>query len=81
MRGLFRFLRTLALSGGLGSLCPAAMPVAEATRLTTPKTGPWRSPPGTDQLRIWPGPAPDGTFRLQPPENVETYEDPGGAGR
>ena len=42
--------------------------------------GVWRAPPGASQIPIWPGAAPDGTFRPQPPESVETYDDPAAAG-
>lgn len=42
--------------------------------------GVWQPPPGSEQVPIWPGRVPDGTFRPQPPESVETYEDPAAAG-
>jgi acetyl esterase/lipase len=29
---------------------------------------------------LWPGNAPDGTFRPQPPESVQSYDDAGAAG-
>jgi acetyl esterase/lipase len=37
--------------------------------------GVWRAPPGSEQLPIWPGSPPDGTFRPQPAESVETFDD------
>ena len=40
---------------------------------------PWHPPAGTTEVPIWPGAAPDGTFRPQPPESVETYDDPAAA--
>lgn len=40
----------------------------------------WRAPTGSRQMNIWPGAAPDGTFRPQPGEIVRTYRDPGVAG-
>jgi hypothetical protein len=43
-------------------------------------TGSWQPPAGFMQVRIWPGVAPNRTFRPQPPESVETYDDPGAVG-
>ncbi|WP_294280141.1 alpha/beta hydrolase [uncultured Sphingomonas sp.] len=40
--------------------------------------GVWHAPAGLSQVSIWPGSAPDGTFRPQPPEGVQTYDDPQG---
>ncbi len=37
--------------------------------------GTWQPGPGLKQVRIWPGPAPDGTFRPQPPESVQVFDD------
>ena len=37
--------------------------------------GVWQAPSGSQQVRIWPGSAPDGTFRPQPPESVRTFDD------
>lgn len=37
--------------------------------------GVWQAPAGARQMLIWPGPAPNGTFRPQPPEGVQTYAD------
>jgi len=42
--------------------------------------GTWQSPAGLKQVKIWPGDAPDGTFRPQPPESVLTYDDPAAVG-
>ena len=42
--------------------------------------GVWQAPAGTRQVPIWPSAAPDGTFRPQPPESVETYDDPAAVG-
>lgn len=42
--------------------------------------GPWQPAGGLRQLKIWPGDAPDGTFRPQPAESVQTYDDPAAAG-
>jgi len=43
-------------------------------------TGMWQPPAGSKQVRIWPGDAPNGTFSPQPPESVETFDDPGAVG-
>jgi acetyl esterase/lipase len=40
------------------------------------RTGIWQPRAGLKQVPIWPGNAPDGTLRPQPPENVETYKEP-----
>lgn len=37
--------------------------------------GVWQAPDGLMQMPIWPGAAPDGTFRPQPPEGVQTHDD------
>lgn len=42
--------------------------------------GIWQAPPGSEQVPIWPGNAPDGTFRPQPPESVRTFDDAAGIG-
>ncbi|MBV9931567.1 MAG: alpha/beta hydrolase [Alphaproteobacteria bacterium] len=68
-------VRSLLVSilGFLGASAAADPPPTTAL-------GVWQPPPGLDQVRIWPGDAPDGTFRPQPPESVETYDDPGAPG-
>jgi acetyl esterase/lipase len=54
---------------------------ASAARAPTGQTvGAWHPGAGLRQMNIWPGAAPDGTFRLQPPESVKTYDDPAAAG-
>ena len=40
----------------------------------------WQPTAGSSQVRIWPGGAPNGTFRPQPPESVQVYNDAGAAG-
>ncbi|MBW8911569.1 MAG: hypothetical protein JF564_06725, partial [Sphingomonas sp.] len=40
------------------------------------RTGVWQPRARLKQVPIWPGNAPDGTLRPQPPENVETYKEP-----
>lgn len=44
------------------------------------QVGAWQAPRGAKQIPIWPGTAPDGTFRPQPPESVETCDDPAAVG-
>ena len=43
-------------------------------------TGAWRPASGSNQVPIWPGNAPDGTFGPQPPESLQSYDDAGVAG-
>lgn len=54
------------------------VPSADRPPAVTP--GVWQPAPGLRQIRIWPGNAPDGTFRPQPPESVQTSTDPGAVG-
>jgi acetyl esterase/lipase len=42
--------------------------------------GIWQAPAGSNQVPIWPGNAPDGTFRPQPAESVRTFDDAAGFG-
>jgi acetyl esterase/lipase len=44
------------------------------------RAGTWQPAAGLKQVNIWPGDAPDGTFRPQPPESVKTYDDPAAIG-
>jgi acetyl esterase/lipase len=71
----------------ISTACDASRAVEPADKQTAaanspPDTapGPWQAPDGLRQVHIWPGDAPDGTFRPQPPESVETYDDPGAVG-
>ena len=48
---------------------------AVASRPPVDAPGVWQPAAGLSQVRIWPGNAPDGTFRPQPPESVQTYDD------
>src|SRR5438309_4027613 len=70
------------VAGGAGSRGAEAADVAASSARKPPTTtlGVWRAPVGLRQVRIWPGEAPDGTFRPQPPESVETFDDPAAAG-
>lgn len=36
----------------------------------------WQPAAGGTQMAIWPGSPPDGTFKPQPPETLQTYDDP-----
>ena len=70
-----------------GPSCDAVQAVAGsnqsalAPRKTLPSTpGVWQAPTGLKQIRIWPGAAPDGTFRPQPPESIHTYDDAAAVG-
>lgn len=42
--------------------------------------GVWRPADGERQIPIWPGDPPDGTLRPQPPETLQTYDDPPASG-
>jgi acetyl esterase/lipase len=66
---------TSAASDVSGDTAPAAELAAAGARPPVHASGVWQAPPGLEQVRIWPGNAPDGTFRPQPPESVETYDD------
>lgn len=55
------------------------LPAAQA-KPPTEAVGTWRAPAGSEQVPIWPRSAPDGTFRPQPPESVQTFDDPTGIG-
>ena len=81
MRIRMLLLAVLALTSATFSVShatTAAAPLA-ASGIKPPiiAIGPWQPAPGLEQVRIWPGDAPDGTFRPQPPESVETYDDAG----
>ncbi|EZP48996.1 alpha/beta hydrolase [Sphingomonas sp. RIT328] len=66
-----------AASGACGRAGKPDAPPAPA-RTSAPST--WQPRAGLRQMRIWPGAAPDGTFRPQPPESVQSYPDPGATG-
>jgi acetyl esterase/lipase len=84
MRSGLLLLPMLALAAAAGDAAGAveaadkSAPKAERPPVTT--LGVWQPAPGFRQVRIWPGDAPDGTFRPQPPESVETFDDPAAAG-
>jgi acetyl esterase/lipase len=77
-------LSVLALTSADGNAAraeePAAKLASSGQRPPTTTPGVWQPAPGLEQVRIWPGDAPDGTFRPQPPESVETFDDPGAPG-
>lgn len=58
----------------------AKKPVVATNGKSEDYAGVWQQPTGSVQMNIWPGPAPDGTFRPQPPESVDVYDDAGSAG-
>jgi acetyl esterase/lipase len=64
------------------ALTSASYDVSSAAAPKPPVNTPgvWQPAPGLKQVRIWPGDAPDGTFRPQPPESVDTYDDAGAVG-
>lgn len=53
---------------------PTATPIKKAPPVRT--IGVWQPAAGQTQLPIWPGSPPDGTLRPQPPESVNTYQEP-----
>ena len=84
MRLRLLFLLALVL---IGSACDArgasepldnAGSTAEKPPVEVPGT--WRAARGMSQERIWPADAPDGTFRPQPPESVQRYDDAAAVG-
>ena len=83
VRGCILLSTVLVLAG---TACDASSPTpAVANVASSPdkppieRAGVWRPAPGFNQVNIWPGDAPDGTFRPQPPESVQTFADPGAA--
>lgn len=85
MRTLQRFVALIALAL-LNPACDASQavdgnkPVAATKKHLEDYEGRWEPPTGLVQMNIWPGPAPDGTFRPQPPESVDVYDDAGAVG-
>ena len=78
---LLAVLALIGASYGLsGETTAAAGFAASGDKPPVNAPGVWRPAPGLQQLRIWPGDAPDGTFRPQPPESVDTYDDTGAVG-
>jgi acetyl esterase/lipase len=84
MRIRMQLLSVLALTS---VACDASRAVDPVGNMASSADGPpaatlgvWEPALGLKQVRIWPGNAPDGTFRPQPPESVETYNDAGAVG-
>jgi acetyl esterase/lipase len=77
-------LPILALTSAAGDTSRGAGPAPSVApsvhRPPSVTQGVWEAAPGLKQVRIWPGDAPDGTFRPQPPESVETHQDAGAPG-
>lgn len=66
----------IACCGAAARTDPAAPPTVVVSKPPVAVRGSWRAAPGSTQMPIWPGNAPDGTFRPQPPESVQTFDDP-----
>ena len=75
-------LSLLAVASPIGLRSREALPrvdvqTAAATKPgDDPMPGVWRAPAGATQIPIWPGSPPDGTFRPQSPESVQTFKEP-----
>ena len=75
-------LSLLAVASPIGLRSREALPsvdvqTAAATKPDDdPMPGVWRAPAGATQMPIWPGSPPDGTFRPQSPESVQTFKEP-----
>lgn len=80
MRVAMLLLPVLALASASHDASSASPAAAPAPKPPVNTQGVWQPARGLKQLRIWPGNAPDGTFRPQPPESVETYDDAAAAG-
>jgi acetyl esterase/lipase len=59
---------------------PGGNSTATGSKPPSELVGVWQPPRGAEQVRIWPREAPDGTFRPQPPESVQTFEDAAAVG-
>jgi len=75
---LLPVLALTSASDAPGATAPAAEVAAPPVKPPVNHPGAWQAPPGLEQLRIWPGEAPNGTFRPQPPESVDRYDDDAG---
>jgi acetyl esterase/lipase len=77
------FLVVLALASAAcqdSAAAPAKKVAASRPKPPAESVGVWQPASGYEQVRIWPGDAPDGTFRPQPPESVQTFDDPAAIG-
>jgi hypothetical protein len=74
---LWLFAATAALCACGGSTAAEQSKPASPPDDAVEKVETWQAPAGSRQINIWPGAAPDGTFRTQPGETVRTYRDPG----
>jgi acetyl esterase/lipase len=79
-RLLVTILALSSVSYNAASATPQTNSASSADHLPVASTGAWRPPSGSNQVPIWPGNAPDGTFRPQPPESLQSYDDAGVAG-
>jgi len=72
-------LAALILSGmacSAASAPQADKPSPAPRKPDTFTVGVWQPTAGATQVPIWPGSPPDGTLNPQPPETVQTYDDP-----
>ena len=75
-------LSLLAVASPIGLRSREALPRVDVQTVAAtkpgddPMPGVWRAPAGATQIPIWPGSPPDGTFRPQSPESVQTFKEP-----
>ena len=75
-------LSLLAVASPIGLRSREALPRVDVQTVAAtkpgddPMPGVWRAPAGATQMPIWPGSPPDGTFRPQSPESVQTFKEP-----
>lgn len=69
-----------AAYGDSGATTPKNASASPERKSPVDKPGEWQPAPGLTQLRIWPGDAPSGTFRPQPAESIQVYDDAGAPG-
>lgn len=75
-KGFMMHVRIL-LSTALALTIPVSSPTPSTERPPVNALGAWRPASGLEQVPLWPGDAPNGTFRPQPPESVQIYDDAG----
>jgi acetyl esterase/lipase len=77
---LLPVLALISASDASAATSPAGDVAASPATPPVNHPGAWQPPSGLKQVRIWPGEAPNGTFRPQPPESVDRYDDAGAVG-
>ena len=65
-----RIWRELSLFISFAAFASSVAAPANEPKAPVETVGVWQAPAGARQVPIWPGAAPDGTFRPQPPESV-----------